>query len=51
MFGPPEYYGPDDPPSEEVIAGATRLRECEYWGDLTVPLSLEDEEVVEATEY
>lgn len=51
MYGPPCYYGPDDPPSEEEVSETIRLRECEYWGDLSVPLSPEDEEVVEATEY
>lgn len=50
MFGPPYYYGPEDPSDEAIQAEAIRLRECEYWGDMTVPLSPEDEEVIEATE-
>lgn len=50
MYGPPEYYGPPDPPDEEAVMEAVRLRHIEYYEDLDVPLTTEDEEVIEATE-
>lgn len=54
MYGPPWYGSPEELgysyPDEEVETEATRLRHCEYYGDLDVPLNTEDEEVIEATE-
>ncbi|QDF18288.1 hypothetical protein SEA_DAKITI_75 [Gordonia phage Dakiti] len=45
MFGPDYYYGPYDPEFELDVA---MLSHSEYWGDLSVPVTPEEEEIIDA---